>query len=167
MRTFGLAGWEGSGKTTLMVKLVKELTDRGFTVSSMNHVAPGCDIDRPGKDSYRHRAAGAAEVVVTSTNRWALLHELHGAPGPAVEDLEPHLTPVDLLLVEGARRDGHPKVEVHRPSAGRPLLCRDDPRIVAVASDAPLSGVDVPVLDLDDTAAVADFIVGYCDLEAG
>ncbi len=164
MRTFGLAGWEGSGKTTLMVKLVKDLTDRGFTVSSMNHVAPGCDIDRPGKDSYRHRAAGAAEVVVTSTNRWALLHELRGAPGPAVEDLEPHLTPVDLLLVEGARRDGHPKVEGHRPRAGRPLLCRDDPRIVAVASDAPLSGVDVPVLDLDDTAAVADFIVGYCDL---
>ncbi len=167
MRIFGLAGCQGSGKTTLMIKLLRELTGRGFTVSSMNRTGHGCDIDRPGKDSYRHRTAGAAEVMVTSANRWALLHELRGAAEPPVEDLEARLTPVDLLLVEGPRPAAHPGIEVHRPIMGRPLLYSDDPRIVAVASAAPLSGLDLPVLDLDDAATVADFIVGHCGLAAG
>lgn len=167
MRIFGLAGWSGSGKTTLMVKLVPELTGRGLGVSTMKHAHHTFDIDRSGKDSYRHRAAGATEVMVTSASRWALIHEHRGAPEPAIEDLVAHMTPVDLLIVEGFKRDAHPKLEVHRPANGKPLLCRRDPRVVAVASDAPLDGVGVPVIDLDDVPAIADFIVGHLGLKAG
>ncbi len=167
MRIFGLAGWSGSGKTTLMVKLVPELTGRGLGVSTMKHAHHTFDIDRSGKDSYRHRAAGATEVMVTSASRWALIHEHRGAPEPAIEDLVAHMTPVDLLIVEGFKRDAHPKLEVHRPANGKPLLCRRDPRVVAVASDAPLDGVGVPVIDLDDVPAIADFIVGHLGLKTG
>ncbi len=167
MRIFGLAGWSGSGKTTLMVKLVPELTGRGLGVSTMKHAHHTFDIDRSGKDSYRHRAAGATEVMVTSASRWALIHEHRGAPEPAIEDLVAHMTPVDLLIVEGFKRDSHPKLEVHRPDNGKPLLCRRDPRVVAVASDAPLDGVGVPVIDLDDVPAIADFIVGHLGLKVG
>lgn len=167
MRIFGLAGWSGSGKTTLMVKLVPELTGRGLGVSTMKHAHHTFDIDRSGKDSYRHRAAGATEVMVTSASRWALIHEHRGAPEPAIEDLVAHMTPVDLLIVEGFKRDAHPKLEVHRPANGKPLLCRRDPHVVAVASDAPLDGVGVPVIDLDDVPAIADFIVGHLGLKTG
>ncbi len=167
MHIFGLAGWSGSGKTTLMVKLVPELTGRGLGVSTMKHAHRTFDIDRSGKDSYRHRAAGATEVMVTSASRWALIHEHRGAPEPAIEDLVAHMTPVDLLIVEGFKRHAHPKLEVHRPANGKPLLCRRDPRVVAVASDAPLDGVGVPVIDLDDVPAIADFIVGHLGLKAG
>ena len=167
MRIFGLAGWSGSGKTTLMVKLVPELTGRGLGVSTMKHAHHTFDIDRSGKDSYRHRAAGATEVMVTSASRWALIHEHRGAPEPAIEDLVAHMTPVDLLIVEGFKHDAHPKLEVHRPANGKPLLCTGDPHVVAVASDAPLDGVGVPVIDLDDVPAIADFIVGHLGLKAG
>ncbi len=166
MRIFGLTGRRGSGKTTLMVKLVPELTGRGFRVSVVEHAQQSIDIDQPGKDSFRHRAAGAAEVMVASGKRWALIHARDGAAGPAIDDLVPHLTPVDLLLAEGFTRDSHPKLEVHRAANGGPLLCRDDPHIVAVASDAPLDGLGVPVLDLGDAAAIGDFIVGFFGLEA-
>ena len=165
MHIFGLTGRRGSGKTTLMVKLVPELTGRGFSVSAVAHAHPPFEIDRPGKDSYRHRVAGAAEVMVASAKRWALIHAHHGATGPSIDDLMAHLTPVDLLIAEGFTRESHPKIEVHRPAQGQPPLCANQPHIVAVASDAPIDGLDVPVLDLGDVAGIGDFIVDYCGLE--
>ena len=167
MHIFGLAGWSGSGKTTLIVKLLPALTGRGLTVSTMKHAHHTFDIDQSGKDSYRHRAAGATEVLVTSANRWALIHEHRGAPEPAIEDLLSHMTPVDLLIVEGFKRDTHPKLEVHRPANGKPLLCREDPHIVAVASDSAVDGLAVPVLDLNDVPAIADFIIDHFGLRGG
>ncbi|MBL8671130.1 MAG: molybdopterin-guanine dinucleotide biosynthesis protein B [Alphaproteobacteria bacterium] len=164
MRIFGLAGWSGSGKTTLVVKLIPELVGRGYRVSTLKHAHHEFDIDQPGKDSYEHRRAGATEVMVSSLNRWALMHEHRGAPEPSIAELLPRLSPVDLLLVEGFKREGHDKIEVHRPSVGKPLLCRDDPKVVAVASDVPLGNLPVPRLDLDDVAAIADFILDRCGL---
>jgi molybdopterin-guanine dinucleotide biosynthesis protein B len=170
MKIFGLAGWSGSGKTTLVVKLVPELIGRGLTVSTVKHAHHGFDVDRPGKDSFEHRAAGATEVLVTSPRRWALIRENRGLPEPAMEELVARMAPVDLLLIEGFKRYRHDKLEVHRPAIGRPLLCREDPNIVAVAADAPLTARDpdgrlLPVLDLNDIPAAADFIVGHCALE--
>ncbi len=159
MNVFGLVGWSGAGKTTLMVALLQELTSRGVSVSTMKHAHHDFDVDKPGKDSYEHRAAGAREVLVTSANRWALMHELEGAPEPDIDTLIGRMTPVDLLLIEGFKRHSHTKLEVHRPSLGKPLLAPDDPRVVAVASDAPIEGLGVPRLDLDDVAGIADFIL--------
>ncbi len=167
MKIFGLAGWSGSGKTTLMVRLLPEITGRGHSVSTMKHAHHSFDIDSPGKDSWEHRAAGAREVLLTSTNRWALMHENDGAPEAPVEELVARMTPVDLLLIEGFKTHDHPKVEVHRPALGKPLLCHEDAHVVAVASDAALPGLHVPVLDLNDTAAIADFILTSCGLETG
>ncbi len=164
MQTLGLAGWSGSGKTTLLVALVADLSARGLRVSTMKHAHHGFDVDQPGKDSFRHRAAGAVEVMIASGARWALMHELRGSPEPASVDLRRHMTPVDLLLIEGFKAEPHPKLEVHRPSLGRPLLSTDDPSFIAVASDADISGLAIPRLDLDDPAAIADFIVGRFDL---
>ncbi|MFQ5783325.1 MAG: molybdopterin-guanine dinucleotide biosynthesis protein B [Alphaproteobacteria bacterium] len=166
MRIFGLAGWSGSGKTTLLCRLLPELTGRGLRVSTVKHVHHTVDIDRPGKDSFRHRDAGATEVMIGSAKRWALLHEYRGEPEPTIDELLAHMTPVDLLIIEGFKRDAHPKIEVHRPVLGKTLLCRDDPHIVAVASDAPLDGLHLPVLNLNDPPAIAGFIVGHCGLEA-
>lgn len=165
MKIFGLAGWSGSGKTTLMVRLLPEITSRGLTVSTMKHAHHSFDIDRPGKDSWEHRAAGAREVLLTSTNRWALMHENDGAPEPAVEELVARMTPVDLLLIEGFKTHDHPKMEVHRPALGKPLLCEEDAHVVAVASDAALPGLRVPVFDLNDAAAIAGFILTRCGLD--
>jgi molybdopterin-guanine dinucleotide biosynthesis protein B len=159
MRLFGLVGWSGSGKTTLVMRLVPELTRRGLTVSTIKHAHHDFDIDQPGKDSYLHRAAGATEVMVASDQRWALMHEHRGAPEPSLERLIAQMTPVDLLLVEGFKRHAHPRLEVHRPSVGKPLICREDPSILAVASDAPISGLSVPRLDLADTVGIADFVL--------
>ena len=169
MKVFGLAGWSGSGKTTLMVKLIPALVTRGLTVSTVKHAHHGFDLDRPGKDSHRHRQAGASEVMVGSARRWALMHELRGEAEPTAADLIAAMTPVDLLLIEGFKRERHEKIEVHRPAVGKPLLCRDDPRIVAVASDEDLPDrtpprpdlpcPDLPLLDLNDARAIADFIV--------
>lgn len=164
MKIFGVAGWSGSGKTTLVVRLLPELTGRGLRVSTMKHAHHDFDIDMPGKDSHAHRAAGAAEVLVASARRWALMHEHRGAPEPSATELARRMTPVDLLLIEGFKREAHDKLEVYRAAVGKPPLYPDDPRIVAVASDAPLPGTPLPVLDLDDVGAIADFILGHCGL---
>ncbi|MBV8650602.1 MAG: molybdopterin-guanine dinucleotide biosynthesis protein B [Alphaproteobacteria bacterium] len=167
MRIFGLAGWSGSGKTNLVVRLLPELIARGLAVSTVKHAHHAFDVDKPGKDSWEHRAAGAAEVMISSANRWALMHEHRGAPEADLETLIGHMSPVDLVLVEGFKTHPHPKLEIHRPSIGKPLLCNDDPHIIAVASDARLAGLRVPLLDLDDTASIADFIVAHCELAGG
>ena len=164
MEVFGLAGWSGSGKTTLVVRLIPALVRRGLRVSTMKHAHHNFDVDTPGKDSYEHRAAGASEVLVTSGRRWALMHELRDAPEPGVEDLIGHMTAVDLLLIEGFKRQTHDKLEVHRPALGKPLLCGEDPHIVAVASDSPLPEAGRPLLDLNDVEAIADFVVRHCGL---
>ena len=166
MRIFGIAGWSGSGKTTLLKALLPALTGQGLTVSTVKHAHHTFDIDQPGKDSYEHRAAGAHEVMISSANRWALMHELKGAPEPPLSELLARLSPVDLLLVEGFKWEPHDKIEVHRPSVGKPLLQPDDPHIVAIASDERLSGLAVPQLDLNDVAGIADFILKRCRLEA-
>lgn len=166
MQVFGLAGWSGSGKTTLLRALIPALVARGLTVSTMKHAHHDFDVDKPGKDSYEHRKAGATEVLVSSAKRWALMHELRGAPEPTSAELTGMMTPVDLLLIEGFKQETHDKLEVHRPGLGKPLLCRDDPRIVAVAADAPLDGVTLPLLALNDLAAITDFIIGHCGLAA-
>ena len=159
MRIFGLAGWSGSGKTTLMVRLIPEITARGITVSTMKHAHHTFDIDKPGKDSYEHRASGATEVLVTSGNRWALMHENRDVPEPSVEDMIHRMSPVDLLLIEGFKHHAHPKLEIHRPAIGKALLQPDDSNIQAVAADAPMPSLKVPVLDLNDVPAIADFIL--------
>ena len=164
MKIFGLAGWSGSGKTTLIVKLMPELVGRGFEVSTMKHAHHNFDIDEPGKDSYEHRVAGAKEVMISAANRWALMHELRGEEKPSVEELIGRMTPVDLLLVEGFKSHSHPKIEVHRPSVGKPLLQKDDKEIVAVASDEEIAGLPVPLLDINDSGTIADFIVKTCAL---
>lgn len=161
MRVFGIAGWSGSGKTTLVVRLLPELIRRGLTVSTVKHAHHGFDVDQPGKDSWEHRQAGATEVMVSSANRWALMHEHRGAPEATLDELLQRMSPVDLVLVEGFKRHPHPKLEVHRPSLGKPLLCREDPHVVAVASDARLDDLPVPLLDLDAVPAIADFIVAH------
>lgn len=165
MKVFGLAGWSGSGKTTLMVRLLPELVRRGVAVSTMKHAHHEFDIDQPGKDSYEHRRAGATEVLVASARRWALMHELRGAPEPPVETLVKRMTPVDLLLIEGFKAHAHDKIEVYRPSVGKPMLCRDDRRVVALASDARIDDVDLPQFHLDDVPAIAGFIVRHCSLK--
>ena len=159
MRIFGLAGWSGSGKTTLLTRLIPELVRRGITVSTIKHAHHDFDIDRPGKDSWLHRQAGASEVMVASSRRFALMRELREAPEPSLAELIGRMAPVDLLLVEGFKRNPHAKLEVHRPSLGKPYLYPDDPHIVAVASDAPLN-VPLPLLPLGDVAAIADLILG-------
>ena len=158
MRIFGLAGWSGSGKTTLMTALIPELVSRGITVSTIKHAHHSFDIDKPGKDSWLHRQAGAREVMVASGQRWALMHELRGAPEPHLRDLLAKMSPVDLVIVEGFKRSALVKIEVHRPSLGKPLLYPDDPTVAAVASDVsiPLPST-IAKLALDDVAAVADF----------
>ena len=160
MRIFGLAGWSGSGKTTLLAALIPELTARGLTVSTIKHAHHEFDIDRPGQDSWRHREAGAREVMVASSRRWALMHELRGDPEPALETLVAQMRPVDVLLVEGFKRHPHPKLEVHRPALGKPLLYPDDPWIVAIAADEPLAA-PIPLLPLGDPGAIAEFVVDH------
>src|SRR5216684_3398913 len=131
MRIFGLAGWSGSGKTTLMTTLIPEFVSRGVTVSTVKHAHHSFDIDQPGKDSWRHRQAGAREVMVSSARRWALMHELRGDAEPSLDALVTRLSPVDVVIVEGFKRHPHPKLEVHRPSLGKPLLSLADPAAVA------------------------------------
>jgi molybdopterin-guanine dinucleotide biosynthesis protein B len=157
MKLYGVTGWKNAGKTSLMERLVAEFTARGFTVSTIKHAHHAVDVDQPGTDSHRHRQAGAQEVVLASAGRIAIMQELRGAPEPALDDLLARLTPVDLVLVEGYKREAHPKVEAYREAAGNPLIARDNPTIRAVASDVPLE-LDCPVLDLNDTAAIADFV---------
>ncbi|WP_029009995.1 molybdopterin-guanine dinucleotide biosynthesis protein B [Azospirillum halopraeferens] len=161
---FGFTGWSGSGKTTLIVKLIPLLVGRGLRVSTVKHAHKGFDIDHPGKDSYSHREAGATEVVVGSPRRWAMIHELRDEPEPTLTDLLDRMVPVDLVIVEGFKRDRHPKLEVWRPSVGKPLIASDDPTIVAVASDGTVPDVAVPVLALDDLEGVADVVLRHSGL---
>jgi molybdopterin-guanine dinucleotide biosynthesis adapter protein len=163
MRVFGVIGWKNAGKTSLMERLVAEITARGFTVSTVKHVHHDVDLDRPGKDSFRHRAAGAREVVLASAQRFAVMVEHRGAE-PDLNAVLARLTPVDLVLVEGYKRDTHAKIEVHRSATGHDLIQPGDPTIRAVASDGMLDGLSVPVLDLNDTGAVADFVLGEVGL---
>lgn len=158
MRVFGLAGWSGAGKTTLLSKLIPALTAQGLRVSTLKHAHHAFDLDTPGKDSWVHRQSGATEVAIVSANRYAILHELRGAPEPTIEELLPRLAPVDLLLIEGFKRHKHDKLEIHRPTLGKALLAPDDPDIVAVASDMKIDGLAVPLLDLNDIAAIAAFV---------
>ena len=163
MNIFGIVGWKNAGKTGLMERLVTEITARGLRVSTVKHAHHSFDVDHPGKDSHRHRIAGATEVLLASRNRFALMHELRDAPEPPLAALLARLSRVDLVLVEGYKRDAHPKVEAHRAATGNPLIATGDPTIRAVASDTALV-LDRPVFDLDDTVAIADFILSEVGL---
>ena len=164
MKVFGIAGWSGSGKTTLVTRLIPVLVGRGLSVSTMKHAHIHFDIDKPGKDSYEHRKAGATEVMVTSPNRWALMHENRGQAEPMSRELIQRMTPVDLLLIEGFKHEPHDKLEVFRRSVGKELIARDDSSVVAVASDGPVPEVEIPVLELDDIESIADFIIARTGL---
>lgn len=157
MKIYGVIGWKNAGKTSLMERLVAEFVARGLRVSTVKHVHHDVDVDQRGKDSYRHRAAGAQEVILAGAQRFALMGEHRGAE-PPLATLLARLAPVDLVLVEGYKRDLHPKIEVWRAEAGHDLIQPNDPSIRAVATDAPLHGLTVPCLDLNNTADVADFI---------
>ena len=163
MKIFGVVGYKNAGKTGLRERLVTEFTGRGFSVSPIKHAHHSFDVDQPGKDSYRHRTAGAQQVLLSSGQRWALMSELRGADEPTLAQLLTKLDPVDLILVEGYKRDAHAKVEAFRANPGNPLIARDDPTIKAVASDSPLD-IDQPVFDLNDTGAIADFILNEVGL---
>ena len=161
MRIIGFAGWSGAGKTTLMVRVIPLLVARGLRVATIKHAHHGFDIDQPGKDSWMHREAGASEVLVASARRWALVHELRGDPEPALDELLRRLAPADIVLVEGFKRGRHPKIEVHRPANGKPLLHPEDETVLAIASDELLPGLKLPVLPLDDAQAIATFAVQH------
>jgi len=161
MRIIGLAGWSGAGKTTLLAKVLPLIVARGLTVSTLKHAHHSFDLDQPGKDSHTHRMAGATEVLIASANRYALMHELRGAPEPSFEELVRQMSPVDLLLVEGFKRHPHPKIEVYRSSLGKPHLHPEDPFVVAIASDERLPELPLPCLPLSDARAVASFILAH------
>jgi molybdopterin-guanine dinucleotide biosynthesis adapter protein len=163
VKIFGFAGWSGSGKTTLIEKLIPRFSGAGLRVSLIKHAHHTFDVDQPGKDSYRHRHAGANEVLVSSSRRWVLMHELRGAQEPSFEQHVKRISPCDLLIVEGFKFAPIPKLEVWRAATGEPLLHPNDPHIVAVASDAGLQA-SLPVLDLNDDAAIARFIVSHLRL---
>jgi molybdopterin-guanine dinucleotide biosynthesis adapter protein len=156
MRVIGLAGWSGSGKTTLVTSVIPVLVKRGLKVATVKHAHHDFDTDQPGKDSWLHRQAGACEVAIVSSRRWAIVHELGGEPEPPLAEVLDKLSPVDLVIVEGFKRHGHPKLEVYRATVGKPLLHPDDDCIVAVATDAPLKEAQVPVLMLDDFDGIAN-----------
>jgi len=163
MKIYGITGYKNAGKTGLMERLVTEITGRGFTVSTVKHAHHSFDVDHPGKDSFRHRQAGASQVLLSSRNRWALMTELRGADEASLDDLLAQLSPVDLVLVEGYKRDRHPKIEAYRGETGHPLIALGDETIKAVASDTALD-VTQPLFDLNDTKAIADFILAEVGL---
>jgi molybdopterin-guanine dinucleotide biosynthesis protein B len=164
MKIFGFAGWSGSGKTTLIEKLIPRLVKRGLRVSLIKHAHHTFDVDQPGKDSYRHRNAGASEIMVTSSRRWVLMHELRGAHEPSFDEQLKHLSPCDLLLVEGFKFAPIPKLEVWREETGEALLHPNDSHIVALATDAKVE-TKLPVLDLNDDEAICAFIVQFLELK--
>ncbi|UCV13649.1 molybdopterin-guanine dinucleotide biosynthesis protein B [Quatrionicoccus australiensis] len=164
MKVFGIAGWSGSGKTTLLEKLIPALTARGLKLAVIKHAHHGFDIDRPGKDSYRHREAGAVEVLLSCNDRWALMHERRGEAEPTLAELLGHLSPCDLVLIEGFKQEPVPKLEVHRPAHGKPPLFAERSDIVGVATDGEVA-TDLPVLPLNDIAAIADFVMNTLDLQ--
>jgi molybdopterin-guanine dinucleotide biosynthesis protein B len=162
MRLIGLAGWSGAGKTTLLVRLIPLLRERGLSVSTLKHAHHAFDVDRPGKDSFEHRQAGATEVLVASARRWALMHEIRSPDGePPLADLLGRLSPVDLVIVEGFKAHAHPKIEVHRAANGKPPLLAAVPNVRAVATDVPIPDARVPLIPLDDLPAVADAVLAH------
>ena len=163
MRVYGIVGWKNAGKTGLMERLVTEITARKLRVSTVKHAHHSFDVDQPGKDSYRHRVAGATEVLLASGNRFALMHELRDRSEPTLAELMDRLAPVDLVLVEGYKRDPHPKIEAFRSETGNPLIAADDPTIRAVAADVSVQ-IDRPVFDLNATREIADFILAEVGL---
>lgn len=158
MRIMGFAGWSGAGKTTLLAQLIPVLVARGLSVSTIKHAHHEFDVDTPGKDSHTHRVVGAREVLVASSVRFALMHELRGAPEPELPELLGKMSPVDLVLVEGFKRDRHPKIEIHRAEVGKPFLYPADPFILAIASDRPIPEAPLPVIDLAAIDALADLV---------
>ena len=154
MKVIGLAGWSGAGKTTLLARVIPHLLGQGLGVSVIKHAHHSFDVDVPGKDSWVHRQSGAAEVLVSSGRRWALMHELRGAPEPRLPELLKRMSPVDLVIVEGFKSEPHRKIEVHRAANGKPMLFPDDPGIVGIATDAELK-TTLPVAHLDDIPAIA------------
>lgn len=161
---FGVAGFKNSGKTTLTSRIVTELTARGFKVSTIKHAHHGFDLDQQGRDSFVHRQAGAHEVVIVSGSRWALLHELRGNEEPTFEEMVARLSPCDVVIVEGFKREAYPKIEVRRLDLDHPPLAPDDENIVAIACDSPLEDASVPVFTRDDATNITDFIVEHLGL---
>jgi molybdopterin-guanine dinucleotide biosynthesis protein B len=160
MRLLGLIGASGSGKTHLLTRLLPIFIERGLSVSTIKHAHHGFDLDQPGKDSFQHRKAGAREVLIASARRWALMHEIQG-PEPELAELVGHLSPVDLVLIEGFKASPHPKIEVHRAGLGHPMLWPDRSDVVAVASDQPLPGCKLPVLDLGNPTNIATWSLNF------
>lgn len=163
MKVFGVTGWKNTGKTGLMERLVQEITKRGYSVSTIKHAHHLVDVDQPGTDSFRHRQAGAQEVILASANRYAVMHEMRGAAEPLLPELLDRLIPVDLVLVEGYKTAAHPKLETFRKVVREMPLAHTEPSICAVASDCSLD-VEVPVFDLDDTFAIVDFVISEVGL---
>ena len=164
MKVWGVVGWKNSGKTGLMERLVTEFVSRGLAVSTLKHAHHRFDVDHPGKDSFRHREAGATEVLLSSRNRWALMHEMRDEEEMPLDDLLAKLSPVDLVLIEGYKRDRHPKVEAHRAETRNPLIALTDETVRAIASDSGAAAEGRPTFDLDDTKTIADFITDQLDL---
>lgn len=165
MKIFGIVGMSGSGKTELVVKLIPELIGRGIDVSTIKHTHHNVELDSPGKDSYRHRHSGAKQVMISSAGRWALVHELRDTSEPSLQELLEKFDSVDLLLVEGFKREGHDKLEVFRHDHEQELLSPDDDTILAVAGDGPIDGLKVPLIDLNNVPAIADFILEHTGLD--
>jgi molybdopterin-guanine dinucleotide biosynthesis adapter protein len=163
MKVFGLAGYSGAGKTTLIERLLRSYAAQGLSVSIIKHTHHDFDVDRPGKDSFRQREAGANEVMLVCDQRWVLMHELRGQPEPSLAQQLEYLTPCDLVLVEGFKHTEMPKLEVHRPSYGKPLIYPENPWVVAIACDTPLKA-PLPVLDLNDVESIAHFILNHVGL---
>ena len=161
MKVFGITGWKNAGKTTLVERLVAEITGRGLRVSTVKHAHHDFDVGQPGRDSHRHRVAGAEQVRVASAARWALMTELRGAPEPPLAALLATLAPVDLVLVEGFKREPLPRIEIRRAAAPHPPIAPGDPLVVAIASDMALPDERLPVLPLDATADIAEFILTH------
>ena len=164
MKVFGLAGYSGSGKTTLIEQLIPRFTARGLKVSLIKHTHHDFDVDKPGKDSFRHRAAGATEVLLTCDQRWVLMHELRGAPEPTLEEQLATLSPCDLVLVEGFKSSALAKLEIHRPALGKPPIWPENPSVVAVATNDPALNCPLPKLDLNDYDAIAAYILDHADV---
>jgi molybdopterin-guanine dinucleotide biosynthesis adapter protein len=163
MRVIGLAGWSGAGKTTLLTRLIPVLRARGHTVSTLKHAHHAFDIDTPGKDSYEHRAAGATEVLISSGKRWALMHELRDEAEPELPELLSHMSPVDLVIVEGFKKSNHLKIEVHRAANLKPPLHPGQASIIAVASDTDFPAAARPVISIDDIEALADCVLAHAE----
>lgn len=162
-RLLGITGYKNSGKTTLVERLVEEFTKRGLSVSTIKHAHHTFDIDHKGRDSYRHRKAGAREVAVISRNQWAVIRDMHDEPEPPLEEIVAKMTPCDLVIVEGYKRDRHPKIEARNLELDHPPLAGDDATVIAIAASGPIGDAPVPVFGRDDIAAIADFAAGYLE----